>query len=323
MSYQDIQRQTYYAERIGKVYGCFEVVKVELDPNTRKQLWTMKCIHCGAIRTTENGRDYVKGRNPGVCRCKRQYTRNLKTAQKTKKPIKEKPAPITHHELYCRWASMKARCYREKDKDFPNYGGRGITVCDEWRNDFWAFAAWAYASGYKPGLTIDRIDNDLGYSPDNCRWVERADQNRNKRNIPLYDGQTIPQICEASDVSYHAVKSRMAEGMSIDDAISDTAETKKRRAMWDKCRAAGMSPTTVKGRMDRGMSFDNALALGHRSAKTQIAEINGVTKTVRDWCDEYGVCVQTVKYRMRTKGISFEEALTASRDVRGRRKKKN
>jgi hypothetical protein len=81
---------------------------------------------------------------------------------------------------------MKNRCYNKNSPDYKNYGGRGIKICDEWLNDFTAFNKWAFENGYdenapKLACTIDRINNDLGYSPENCRWVDIATQNRNKR----------------------------------------------------------------------------------------------------------------------------------------------
>lgn len=76
---------------------------------------------------------------------------------------------------------MKDRCYDKKVKDYKYYGERGITICDEWLNSVDAFCKWGMATGYEKGLQIDRIDNDKGYSPDNCRWVTPA-VNCRKRN---------------------------------------------------------------------------------------------------------------------------------------------
>ena len=76
---------------------------------------------------------------------------------------------------------MKTRCYNPKFIYYNNYGGRGIKICDEWLNDFGKFYDWTINNGYKEGLTIDRINNDGNYEPSNCRWITRAEQNRNQR----------------------------------------------------------------------------------------------------------------------------------------------
>lgn len=79
------------------------------------------------------------------------------------------------------WQDMKARCYNPDHDSFKNYGGRGITVCREWKDDFTAFCLWAIKHGYKDGLSIDRIDNDKGYKASNCRWATAKQQANNKR----------------------------------------------------------------------------------------------------------------------------------------------
>ena len=85
--------------------------------------------------------------------------------------------------LYGIWASIKDRTLNLKTRRFTDYGGRGITICDEWKNDFMPFYNWAMSNGYEEnkGLSIDRINNDGNYEPDNCRWTTKTIQGRNQR----------------------------------------------------------------------------------------------------------------------------------------------
>lgn len=91
--------------------------------------------------------------------------------------------------LYSCWNDMKQRCYNVNCKSFSNYGGRGITVCKEWLDSFDSFQSWALSAGYLQSLTLDRIDVDKHYCPNNCRWSDRQTQAINKRvngSIPFY-----------------------------------------------------------------------------------------------------------------------------------------
>lgn len=88
--------------------------------------------------------------------------------------------PVSQTRLYRTWIDMRARCYRPTCHNYPNYGGRGVRVCEEWRNSFAAFRAWALSHGYTDEMTIDRKESNDHYTPGNCQWIS-FDANRRKR----------------------------------------------------------------------------------------------------------------------------------------------
>ena len=124
--------------------------------------------------------------------------------------------------LYRCWISMKQRCEWAKHKEFDRYGGRGIFVCNEWKT-FGPFMAWAMENGYKDNLTIERIDNDKGYSPENCRWATKAEQSYNKSNNVMltYKGETkcLTEWARKIGICPDSLKDRLARGMSVEQAI--------------------------------------------------------------------------------------------------------
>lgn len=120
------------------------------------------------------------------------------------------------------WVRMRSRCNSEADPAYPRYGGRGIRICEEWAS-FAAFERWALSNGYHPDLSIDRIDNDGGYNPSNCRWATRQTQNRNtsRNRLFTYRGRTacLPELVEGTGLCPSTVRSRIHRGWSVADAM--------------------------------------------------------------------------------------------------------
>lgn len=128
-----------------------------------------------------------------------------------------------YSRLYVIWNNMKKRCYNPKNKSFKDYGGRGIEVCDEWKTDFSVFYTWAINNGYNDTLTIDRINNDGNYEPNNCRWATKLEQNKNTRHNRLItlDGITkcISDWAKEYKLNYNTLIDRLNRGWSEEKAI--------------------------------------------------------------------------------------------------------
>ena len=156
------------------MYGKLHPITLEGINKYRQAVWLCQC-ECGNFKIArainlKNGK--VKS-----CGCLRQNGKQ-----------------ISNKKLYAVWQSMKQRCIKKKNKDYKNYGGRGINICKEWQNDYMNFYNWAINNGYKENLdlSIDRINVNKGYCPENCRWTDKKSQARNRRsnrNI-TYNGET-------------------------------------------------------------------------------------------------------------------------------------
>lgn len=121
---------------------------------------------------------------------------------------------------------MRDRCNNPNHAEYGAYGGRGISVCKEWENDVVAFYKWATANGYSDGLTIDRIDNDKGYSPSNCRWVTRKEQANNRRSnhTIVFGGvsNNIRQWAKITGIKEATIRMRIERGWSPERALTTT-----------------------------------------------------------------------------------------------------
>ena len=128
-----------------------------------------KCGFCGT--NFKANTYYIKSEHIKSCGCyKKRITGNL-----------NKTHGLRNTRIYKIWSDIKSRTLNHKHKAYQDYGGRGIIICDEWKNDFMSFYKWAMENGHSKELSIDRIDNDGNYEPSNCRWATRVIQQRNQR----------------------------------------------------------------------------------------------------------------------------------------------
>jgi len=132
-------------------------------------------------------------------------------------------------QLYNAWQNMKARCYRKSAREFENYGGRGITVCDEWKNDYKSFRTWAFDNGYIANLphgemTLDRINVNGNYEPSNCRWISNKKQQNNKRYNATYEYKgetfTLAEWSEKLGICYKTLQKRI-DKWGVERAFSE------------------------------------------------------------------------------------------------------
>ena len=142
---------------------------------------------------------------------------------------------MSDSRLYKIWGSMKTRCYRKTAINYYLYGGRGIKVCDEWKNNFIAFYDWAIKNGYKDGLTIDRIDNEKDYCPSNCRWATAKQQGNNRRNNRYisFNGKThtMSEWSKITGVAQYNIYNRLQDNWTVKDALTKK-EHKYRQRKW-------------------------------------------------------------------------------------------
>lgn len=130
---------------------------------------------------------------------------------------------MSNTALYAVWDHMKQRCFNPHNRSYPDYGGRGITVCDEWQS-FEPFCEWAVANGYRDDLTLDRHDNDGNYCPQNCRWVGRKTQQNNRRNS-IYitaNGKNLPcaEWARLTGIPKNTIRGRLKMGWSEEKAVT-------------------------------------------------------------------------------------------------------
>lgn len=219
MSLQPVRETARGRDLTGSTFGRLKVVGPGLHRLVGGKLrttWDCVCS-CGNQKTVKRD-DLVQGKTSS-CGCLGIESR------------------ITHgqhaHPMFDTWEGMLARCHDPRRDNFANYGGRGITVCDEWRYDPVVFFAWLAANGWCRGLQIDRRDNDRGYSPDNCRVVDaRTNLNNRSNNVIVeIDGcsMTIGEAATAFCLNYSTIMERFRRGWTGSDLVKPARSYAKGR----------------------------------------------------------------------------------------------
>jgi hypothetical protein len=204
--------------RPGDVYGYATVLRM-LGTDGKRTMFECRCDGThpdGQPRSFTASGSHLKSGSVVSCGCRRE---ELKRSIKTHVI---KTHGLSKHPLYCTWSSMMRRCYNPKDAAFPNYGGRGITVCDTW-HDIATFIADMYPS-HQEGHTLDRRDNDGHYEPSNCRWATPATQNNNQRSniIVTINGHstTVAKAARRSGINPQTAYARIRAGWSLEEATT-------------------------------------------------------------------------------------------------------
>ena len=203
----------------GQVFGFLTVLGFDHTGTGKNPRAYWRCVcQCGAevVRNTHQLVTYTKSGHKPSCGCmtKQQLSENHRTPNEAVDAMRRA------------WSSMKSRCYQRSYHNYSRYGGRGITVCDRWKDSYQNFYD-DMAASWKPGLSLDRIDNDGNYEPENCRWATKKEQNNNQTRTVCISGEPLMFFAERHGLNPETVRSRIRDGVP-DEELGWPVSTKRR-----------------------------------------------------------------------------------------------
>lgn len=197
----------------GMKFGRLTVLRLSHKDNRKECHWLCKC-ECGNQKVVSGNK--LRSGNTKSCGCLQKEFLDGRLRRKH---------GLTNTKLYATWENMKHRCEDPKNWMYPNYGGRGIKVCEEWHNSS-TFFEWAYSHGYKEGLTIERIDVNGNYEPGNCTWIPIKNQYLNRTDSHFVTAfgktQTISEWAKESGIKYDTIERRLNQyGWDAERAVTE------------------------------------------------------------------------------------------------------
>ena len=195
----------------GQKFGRLTVLEFAGHNKHGSALWKCRC-DCGNYKIAAT--KLLRDGHTSSCGCyRKEVSKRLNTIH-----------GIRYTRINRIYSSMKQRCYNPKCDEYYSYGGRGISVCQEWKDSVVSFAEWAYQNGYSDNLTLDRINVNGNYEPSNCRWVSIKVQANNKTNNVYHTingiAKTLPDWCDYYGVPYKIVKGRIDRGWDTFTALT-------------------------------------------------------------------------------------------------------
>lgn len=209
----------------GQIFGRLEAVRFSHKNKKDMTFWLFRC-RCGEFKVISKAE--VKRGKTRSCGCLcRDRTRAMLRARNT-------THGMSGTRIFHVYHGMINRCYNVRNKSFVRYGGRGIAVCDEWRNSPHSFFTWANANGYRRGLELDRRENDGNYEPSNCRWVTDGINQNNRSNTVLISANGerlgLGEWSKRTGISPRTLYARLKQYGWDEDAVINTPFGKKVRA---------------------------------------------------------------------------------------------